>query len=252
VVVRTFLAICFVACVALYAVAFARAGLVFQEDFNGGLTNWVPRVGCPHEGFSAPVCYNPKNVTVSGGAMHLFLRKGTMGRRYDAAEVGTYLIGYGMPPKVVKHSWAPPLTIKASAQYSGVPGTWMNFGTYGVDRVKPVEFDIAENRGSYPRMSTCHIHDRTVPLHWSAELRDLPFNITTGYHEYTLKMPDAHHVSFSVDDILCGTHTINRIGLIGILFTMKTADPSQCNWCANVFPVVPAEMKVDWVRVWKP
>ena len=98
----------------------SSATQLFRDDFNTLSPNWIKRNSCPNDVTAKGwLCYNPKNVWVSGGKLYLQHSEGTMGRPYDGSMVATYKHGWGWPATNVRRTWPAPVLIEASIKFSG-------------------------------------------------------------------------------------------------------------------------------------
>ena len=228
----------------------SSATQLFRDDFNTLSPNWIKRNSCPNDVTAKGwLCYNPKNVWVSGGKLYLQHSEGTMGRPYDGSMVATYKHGWGWPATNVRRTWPAPVLIEASIKFSGVDGFWQAFMAWSTNLSEPYEFDIAELRGAEERLDFCAIHRDPMKIHMS---RILSFSFANGFHRYWARYQSGS-VAFGIDDITCGSHSISGAGSVGIAFAATSADPTRFPWAGLGGPMkVSASYAVDWVEVSRP
>jgi len=235
----------------------AQGRVVLKENFSGTELNsaiWIKRDGCPHEVGVDNTCFNPANVLVGGGYLHLKLTQGTLGRKYDGASIATCQHGYGWPCKNILRQFRPPVRFEARIKYAAVGGLWQNFWAVGTDRAEPSELDIAEVRGALPKTLTCHVHITNTDPHKHYNMKiQLPFNFSKGFHKYWMKYPNRDTVSFGTYwhgvPLLCGKHKVTNINAIAPIFEAKTST----NYGAlGGPPKTPSQFQVDWFKVIKP
>jgi len=243
--------------VALCLASPAGAALKFQDDFSGttlDAAKWYTRIGCPMEAGTDNVCFSPDNVQVYGGALHLKLTAGTLGRDYDAAGIATFRHGYGWPPSIVLEEFHAPTRVEARIKFSDEPGFWGVFWSKGTDRVGPTEFDIAETRGYYPRTMLCNVHNRNNPDPTRRHIHgvlELPFNFASRFHTYWMKFKSVTEVVFGTwyqdKRLVCGRVTdVWNTDAIGLILEAKTSS----TWGGVGGPPGDSELQVDWVRAY--
>ncbi len=211
------------------------ATILFEDDFSGDLSQW--EIGW--FGGEGPVNsdeaakYEPNNVVISGGMLELHLTNVPLGGKpYSGSLVSTRTTFQVVPPyRVEARVYLPPIASQVANWPAfwtdGLVGTWPHFG----------ENDVMEGLDG----DACwHYHyysggDQQVggcpPGNWS------------GWHTFASEVFANGVARYYYDGVLVGSHTNAVQDPHFVIF-----DNSVNSLHLDVL-VVPAVMKVDWVRV---
>jgi beta-glucanase (GH16 family) len=216
--------------------------LIFSDEFSGSsldTSKWEP--GWFGSGITQPVqsgelqCYDSRQVTVSGGQLHLAAVErpttcGGVNRRYVSGMVSSrgkfeYTHGY-----IEARIWMPGSSQNNTANW---PAWWSN----GHNWPGTGEIDVMEGLSG---RAAWHYH-------WSGGANGGNVSGTwhEGWHTYAAHW-EPGRIRWYFDGVLVGTHTTGVVNSPHYLILNYAVG----SWGGPV--VIPATMRVDHVRVWKP
>lgn len=219
--------------------------LAFQDEFSGtslDLTKWDPnwlawdatKITQPVNTSTEPVCYDPQQVTVGDGLLNLDLEK----RPCTAANGVTYTHAGGMIQSIryfnYTYGYAEAYINLPPGTTGQTPTNWAAFWTDGQNWPADGEDDIMETLSG----SVCFTY------HYSGgQLGSTCPALTAGWHRFASYWQPGS-VTYFYDGIKVGTYNVNISSPHYLILNLSLA-----NWgTANS---VPANMQVDYVRVWQ-
>lgn len=226
--------------------------MIFEDNFDGtslDTTKWRPNwLGSSDTAITTPInsleknCYNPANVSVSGGSLVLRATANTSSTCKDRSNSqaayssgmiesrgkagGDFAYGY-MEASILMPAGPDHQSVWPAFWSDGSPLNWPSTG----------EIDVVE---CYGTDASCSYHYHysgggpggTIPVSGS----------TTGFHVYAANW-EPGKITWYIDGIQAGTQTSgvvsNNMFLIANLGMIGTSG------------TVPQEMKIDYIRVWK-
>jgi beta-glucanase (GH16 family) len=246
----------------------AAPGLIWSDEFSGtalDATKWwvTPWCSTTTSQFGAGR-FDPGNVFLNGaGQLVLRAERAQPGncapaadRPYDFAQVQTFREG-SWPPPEVKADFAPPVRVEARIDFAPAAGLWQTLwlsSNSGPQSVEHLELDIQEYRPYYSQGQFCAVHHWKDGVHIEnkTNLFQTGMDLRSGYHVYWMEYRIGS-VKFGVDGLTCAQWTIanfspkmmirlfNVVGLPGT-FGGIGGPPTDS--------LLPADMLVDWVRVY--
>lgn len=228
--------------------------LLWSEDFDGpagaspAASRWHVWNGCINSPNASQWCANPANVFLDGNS-NLVMRvsAGTMGRPYDGARLSTF--GPAFPPQYVFEDWGPGVRFEASIRMVGSGALWESFWAKGTDRAQAFEMDFAENRGAHPYVDNSHTHDaRYAGLPGANGSVKTPYRLFGTFHMYWAEYT-ATTVTMGVDNYTSLKAPVVNSDRQGLILSHAVGAPGS--WTGDGYPPkVPADMLVDYVRVY--
>ncbi len=226
--------------------------LVWADEFNGttlDTSKWWPTSGCPGSPHDAYTCYTAANCVVRDGSLAMRVTSGTLGRPYDGCELQTFREA-SWPPTVVLAEFFAPVRIEARIKFAPGAGLWGAFWfNSNTAAAQQLELDVQEFRGAVPREDTCHAHG---VVEYGAVI-DTGQDLSADYHVYWMDFRRSS-VSFGVDGIVCGSVALPDYASGELLRLSHMVGPPG-TWGGLGGPppasAIPAEMLVDWVRVYR-
>lgn len=237
--------------------------LVFEDQFEGDRLNsdvwvtcyWWDDDGCTNLGNNELQWYRPENVAVRDGSLRLTARPesttGWRGRTFDytSGMVTTgrnvddhrvqagLLVGHGI---IEMRAWLP----------KGV-GLWPAFWMLPDTHESRPEIDIMEMNGSRPNTMSVHIHVLSRGERRSLGERCAATDLSQNWHVYSVEwMQD--RIVWYLDGKKCWE--VDDVGLVPaepMYILINLAVGGEYVGPPDETTAFPAELKVDWVRVWE-
>ncbi|MBA2708270.1 MAG: glycoside hydrolase family 16 protein [Gemmatimonadaceae bacterium] len=226
--------------------------LVWSDEFSGSVldsSKWWVTPWCSSSVDDSYICFNAANCVVRGGSLVLRVTAGTGGRPYDACRVQTFREG-GWPPPEVKAQFPPPVRVEARIKFAPGAGLWGAFWFMSnTTAAAHLELDVQEFRGAVPREDACHVHGVAE----GGAVVDTGQDLSADFHVYWVEYRSSS-VRFGIDGLTCGSFSLpNYSAGEMIRFTHQVGPPGTWGGVGGPPPAssIPAEMFVDWVRVYK-
>lgn len=231
--------------------------LIFRDEFDQGTTKWQrnwrmgddTRISPPANRTYEAACWDPRNTFTSNGNLVLRAERRTctdaFGRTYSyatgGASTGTWNFTYGYAEARIH------LPADANGLIANFPAWWLN-GTINDQGRWPEGGEIDIMEGLSDHRAAWHYHwsdngtNRSAGGTPSASLVPTLAN-QAGWHTYGVEWSPGI-LRYYYDGILVATHTTGVVST-PMYLVVNNAVPSQ--WT----PTVPADMLVDYVRVWQ-
>jgi len=221
--------------------------IVFEDNFDGNSLNqsvWYDHDPQWLEG-PKPGCFCPPMVTVKDGLLHLWA--------YYCPQWLPEGYEYALGLIKSKQSFAPPVIIEASIKGINAETISTGFWLYEHNLQLWTEIGIVEAWAGWDDWGTLwqgglykHSPEPKISDHKEA---DLGYNIADDFHTYKLEwLRDS--VTISVDDVVV-RQTYNTGYLSQAMPVLLSVQPYP-GWLPLPDPsCLPAEMQVDWVRIYK-
>lgn len=226
---------------------------IFQEEFDytgpPDPAKWFVSHGLSTAPDDAYTAFNRDNAYVSGGYLHLRISQGTQGRPYDGVLMDTFIPPWPWPPSTVYWQADPPFRAEARIKFTPGAGTWQGFW-WMANRDSPtnLELDVQEYRGNKPLEVTCHTHVTTE----YGNMVNVGWDGAADFHIYWMEYR-VGSVIFGVDSTETGRTNLNSSPPEMIRLNAVVGVPGT--WGGENGPppsnVIPGEMLVDWIRVWR-
>lgn len=227
--------------------------LAFNDDFNGTTLDpakwttcypWGTETGCYH-GSNELNWYQPKNVAVSGGQLHLTAKREHVagdGRGYDytsgmVTSYGKFDFRYGYA--------------EMRAKLTKGQGMWPAFWLLPNDGSWPPEIDVMEQLGHDPKRIYQTYHWGTVAQHQKDESSYSGPNYANGFHTFGVDWsPEA--IVYYIDGI--ERHRLTDKAIITALPQYLLANLAVGgDWpgAPSASTTFPQSMDIDYIRVWR-
>ena len=240
----------------------------FHDEFSGtelDRTRWTPQTNFRSGELELRyACYldDPRNVSVSGGALHLTLRKG---KRFRVCLKDSLLPTQYTSGMVSTHHGFSQQYGRFEARYANtaatVPGLQETFWLWPDDRYqKPLdlwpaagEIDVAETYSQHPTLAIPFLHYTWNDNGGAVPGVNTAWNCTAlrgRYNTYTLEWSPSR-IEISVNGRSClvntsGDKAFRKRYIIALTMLIGASG----NWATDATPL-PATMSVDYVRVWE-
>lgn len=214
---------------------------------------WAP-TQCTHDGNGELEWYQPSNVTLSSGALHLNAKRepvvGSDGKRYDYTSAMICTGPDSTKGAPAKFAFTYGYT-EARVRIPSGAGYWPALWLLPVDGTWPPELDVAEFLGSAPSTIQMWNHWGTVDDHRSAGSSWTGTNFSAGWHTIALDWtPD--HLTWYVDGIARRTFTdASAIPSTSMYLIANLAVGGSWPGSPTASTPFPAAFHVDYVRVWQ-
>jgi beta-glucanase (GH16 family) len=233
--------------------------LAFSDDFEGSAgaapdsTKWVAMNWCDRWGSLSCNTNRPQNVALDG-AGNLRVRAIRENYTDPYGNTGTWTTGRLETQSKFSFTYG---TVKGRIKVPAGRGLWPSFWTTSWNKTgwpATGEIDVMEFLGHEPEVSYCSVHGaNSSGQHVTTTISyRSPVSLAADFHVYEARW-DPGQVDFFVDGQRCGT--ISTVD-------MKTFSPQQVlvgmavggSWPGSPDATTPspAEMLVDWVRVYVP
>jgi len=232
--------------------------VLFVDEFEGSRLNlkkWYrcyadtdEKVGCSNNPGKELEWYQPGNVTVSGGLLHLVAREQETKPRFRYTS-GLISTGGRLKPPLFAFKYG---YMEMRAKLPPGKGMWPAFWALPTDGTWPPEIDVVEGQGETP--STDYLS-----VHWRDERRednedetkyDTSTDLSTGFHSYGVDW-ESNIITWYFDRH--PVKTFSKAALIPHKPMYVIVNLAVGGWIS--FPdrntLFPAEMLVDYVRVWQ-
>lgn len=220
--------------------------LTFSDEFSGTTVNaskWTRIAQSqPSDPYWGLQYLRPEDVYVSGGLLHVRAQK----RSYEGAQ---YTAGWMYSKPFFSQRYG---AFEARIKMPKGAGLWPAFWLVVNDFDISDEIDIAEYLGSTPNVMYFSTHKGTTPENYGSKTvswTDPKRSLDSAFHVYRLEWSQGL-ARFLVDDIERGRITeLVPSSSLHIVFCMQVGG----GWGGppDASTVFPAEMLVDWVRVYR-
>lgn len=230
----------------------------FDDEFNGTTLNpkkWVAQSNVPHgQAFGSQSCTmnSPENVSVSGGTLHLTVRKlsrlvfcsSLVPAQYSAGSVMTW------------HLWSQAygrFNARMLVPATSAPGLHEAFWLWHDDRYTTSttgEMDVAETYSAYPHLAVPTLHS-TQNVAIAGVTTQVNCAAQRGtWNAYTVVW-SPHRITITINGRTCLVNTSADPAFSKRDILLLSAVTGQDVDAANSQTPLPATTLVDYVRVWK-
>jgi beta-glucanase (GH16 family) len=227
--------------------------IVWSDEFNGNsisATNWTFETGGGGWGNQELEYYttSPQNAYVSNGLLHIVALQSMGGTSYTSARMKTQ--GLYTTPTYGRFEWRAALPAGTGMW----PALWMLGADYpSVGWPACGEIDVVENNGATPTWVQGSLHSNGGDP--TAKYKFPSGGSTTNFHTYLLDW-EPNSITFSVDGHLYETQSSQAPFNAPFFLIMNLAVGGQyvgnpTTNAINAGTVFPAEMQVDYVRVYE-